>query len=48
MKTFTPTETEIIPVTTDVLTSSGEDQVIEIEESLEIIEDKLTFPSGMC
>ena len=35
MKTFTPTETKIIPVTTDVLTSSGEDQVIEIEEDLE-------------
>ena len=31
MKTFTPTETEIIPVTTDVLATS----VIEIEESLE-------------
>ena len=44
MKTFTPTETKIIPVTTDVLTTS----VIEIEENLEIIEDKLTLPSGMC
>ena len=44
MKTFTPTETKIIPVTTDVLTVS----IIEIEESLEIIQDKLTFPSGMC
>lgn len=44
MKIFTPAETEIIPVTTDVLTTS----VIEIEENLEIIEDKLTFPSGMC
>lgn len=43
MKTFIPTETEIIPVTTDVLTTS----VIEIEENLEIIEDKLTLPSGM-
>ena len=44
MKTFTPTETKIIPVTTDVLTTS----VIEIEDNLEIIEDKLTLPSGMC
>ena len=44
MKTFTPTETKIIPVTTDVLTTS----VIEIEENLEIIQDKLTLPSGMC
>ena len=48
MKTFTPAETKIIPVTTDVLTSSGKNEVIEIEESLEIIQDKLTFPSGMC
>ena len=40
MKIFTPTETEIIPVTTDVLTSSDKSQVIEIEESLEIIQDK--------
>ena len=40
MKTFTPTETEIIPVTTDVLTSSKNNDVIEIEESLEIIQDK--------
>lgn len=48
MKFFTPTETEIIPVTTDVLTSSKKNDVIEIEESLEIIQDKLTFPSGMC
>ena len=48
MKTFTPTETKIIPVTTDVLTSSKNNDVIEIEESLEIIQDKLTFPSGMC
>ena len=39
MKTFTSAETKIISVTTDVLTSSGEDQVIEIEESLEIIQD---------
>ena len=31
MKIFTPTETKIIPVTTDVLTTS----VIEIEEDLE-------------
>ena len=44
MKTFTPAETKIIPVTTDVLTVS----IIEIEEDLEIIQDKLTFPSGMC
>ena len=44
MKIFTPTETKIIPVTTDVLTTS----VIEIEENLEIIQDKLIFPSGMC
>ena len=44
MKIFTPAETEIIPVTTDVLTTS----IIEIEENLEIIQDKLTFPSGMC
>ena len=36
MKTFTPTEAEIIPVTTDVLTTS----IIEIEENLEIIQDK--------
>ena len=35
MKTFIPTETEIIPVTTDVLTSSGKNDAIEIEESLE-------------
>ena len=35
MKTFTPAETKIILVTTDVLTTS----VIEIEESLEIIQD---------
>ncbi len=44
MKFFTPAETKILPVTTDVLTTS----VIEIEENLEIIEDKLTLPSGMC
>ena len=44
MKIFTPAETKIIPVTTDVLTTS----LIEIEEDLEIIQDKLTFPSGMC
>ncbi len=44
MKIFIPAETKIIPVTTDVLTTS----VIEIEENLEIIQDKLTFPSGMC
>ena len=44
MKTFTPAEAKILPVTTDVLTTS----VIEIEENLEIIEDKLTLPSGMC
>ena len=43
MKFFTPAETKILPVTTDVLTTS----VIEIEENLEIIEDKLTLPSGM-
>ncbi len=36
MKTFIPAETEIIPVTTDVLTTS----IIEIEEDLEIIQDK--------
>ena len=35
MKTFTPTETKIIPVTTDVLTSSKNNDVIEIEEDLE-------------
>lgn len=35
MKIFTPTETEIIPVTTDVLTSSKNNDVIEIEEDLE-------------
>ena len=35
METFTPTETKIIPVTTDVLTSSDKSQVIEIEEDLE-------------
>ena len=35
MKTFTPTETKIIPVTTDVLTSSNKNDVIEIEEDLE-------------
>ena len=35
MKIFTPTETEIIPVTTDVLTSSNKNDVIEIEEDLE-------------
>ena len=40
MKTFIPTEAEIIPVTTDVLTSSGKNDVIEIEENLEIIQDK--------
>lgn len=48
METFTPTETKIIPVTTDVLTSSDKSRVIEIEEDLEIIQDKFTFPSGMC
>ena len=31
MKIFTPTETKILPVTTDVLTTS----IIEIEEDLE-------------
>ena len=31
MKTFIPTETKILPVTTDVLTTS----LIEIEEDLE-------------
>ena len=36
MKTFIPTETKIIPITTDVLTVS----IIEIEESLEIIQEK--------
>ncbi len=35
MKIFTPTETKIIPVTTDVLTSSKNNDVIEIEEDLE-------------
>ena len=35
MKIFTPAETEIIPVTTDVLTSSKNNDVIEIEEDLE-------------
>ena len=40
MRFFTPTETKIIPVTTDVLTSSGKNDVIEIEESLETIQDK--------
>ena len=44
MKIFIPAETKIIPVTTDVLTTS----VSGIEENLEIIQDKLTFPSGMC
>ena len=39
MKTFTPAETKIISVTTDVLTSSKKNDVIEIEESLEIIQD---------
>mgnify|MGYP000207222433 FL=1 len=48
MKTFTSAETKIISVTTDVLTSSKKNDVIEIEESLEIIQDKLIFPSGMC
>ena len=48
MKIFTPAETKILPVTTDVLTSSNKNDVIEIEEDLEIIQDKLTFPSGMC
>ena len=36
MKTFIPTEAEIIPVTTDVLTVS----IIEIEEPYELIQDK--------
>ncbi len=40
MKIFTPTETKILPVTTDVLTSSNKNDVIEIEENLEIIQDK--------
>ena len=40
MKNFTPAETKIIPVTTDVLTSSNKNDVIEIEEDLEIIQDK--------
>lgn len=35
MKIFTPAETKIIPVTTDVLTSSKKNDVIEIEEDLE-------------
>ncbi len=35
MKTFTPAETKILPVTTDVLTSSNKNDVIEIEEDLE-------------
>ena len=39
MKIFTPAETKIIPVTTDVLTSSNKNDVIEIEEDLEIIQD---------
>ncbi len=39
MKIFTPAETKILPVTTDVLTSSNKNDVIEIEESLEIIQD---------
>ena len=40
MKTFIPAETKIILVTTDVLTSSNKNDVIEIEENLEIIQDK--------
>ena len=35
MKYFIPAETKIIPVTTDVLTFSGKNDVIEIEEDLE-------------
>ena len=35
MKFFTPAETKILPVTTDVLTSSKNNDVIEIEEDLE-------------
>lgn len=35
MKTFIPVETKIILVTTDVLTSSNKNDVIEIEEDLE-------------
>ncbi len=40
MRFFIPAEAKIIPVTTDVLTSSGKNDAIEIEESLEIIQDK--------
>lgn len=40
MRFFIPAETKIIPVTTDVLTSSNKNDVIEIEENLEIIQDK--------
>ena len=39
MKTFTPTETKIIPVTTNVLTSSGKNDAIEIEEPYGLIQD---------
>ena len=39
MKTFTPAETKIIPVTTDVLTLSDKNEVIEIEEPYELIQD---------
>ena len=35
MKFFTPAETKILPVTTDVLTSSKKNDVIEIEEDFE-------------
>lgn len=36
MRFFIPAEAKIIPVTTDVLTTS----IIEIEEDLEIIQEK--------
>ena len=39
MKTFIPAETKIIPVTADVLTSSGKNDAIEIEEPYELIQD---------
>ena len=38
MKTFIPTEVEIIFITTQVLTNS--DNIIEIEEPLEIIQEQ--------
>ena len=39
MKTFTPAETKIIPITTDVLTSSDKNDAIEIEEPYGLIQD---------